>query len=337
LPVSDQAVALKAVASGTILARTAAPDERYFLDDIQTGVEYKVPAAESLLWAGAPQISPNGNTLALMELEYNPQTDKITNDILWVIDAQGKILAKISFNRVNLGAVRWLNDKRLIIETNEYGTLLALNPFTQDQQGISNELPDLYTYSGPGGPWWRVEYSPDLECVVYFYMRNQQNGASQGIIVRDVIKKQNLWLSSDGDGGRPVWSPTGQEVAVVDYREGQLYLINRSGKAEPILKRKLANQVNSPSWSPDGYHIAFWNADSLMVYDRQTGQVLDLCISDGGSPNPASPLWSPNSHQIIVNEGLTTGPILVDLQTNAAYHLQTIPNSIILAWMNSQP
>jgi hypothetical protein len=253
------------------------------LKDVQTGVEYKFPVkSEDLVW-GSLQISPNQKMLTLMEWGYNDQHIR-TSYILWVVDARANVLTRSSIKRADLGQLRWLDNERLIIDTEEYGSLLVVNPFTGEQQVVSNELPELYPYFQPG-LWWPVSYSPDLEWVAYYSARHEKDDYMEGPVVYDLVTKQTLWKSSGDDGvgigSDPAWSPDGQEVAVIDPRgdgDWQLYLIRHSGQAKPVLGENLPHKASSPSWSPDGRLIAFWNADSLMVYDRQTDQVFDTCI-----------------------------------------------------------
>ena len=69
-------------------------------------------------------------------------------------------------------------------------------------------------------------------------------------------------------------------------------------------------RILSPRWSPDGRYIAFWletadKADAvpddayarLVIYNMETKEVIDLCISNGlpGSGTVDLPVWSPDS------------------------------------------
>jgi Tol biopolymer transport system component len=275
--------------------------------------------------------------LAHIEGVDNPQSIS-TDNILWVVNAQAKVLAKVSFNRADLNSVYWLDNERLIIDTEKYGTLLVVNPFTGEQQIVSNELPNLFTYFNPW-PMWRVAYSPDLEWVVYYGGQRPPEGP----VVRDVVKNQNLWQVKGEQRGWPVWSPDGREVAIVGgVKDTQLYLIARSGQTRPILSEYQPHNTFAPSWSPDGKYLVFWDNGSLMVYEKHTNIVIDLCIPwVKETLNSATLYWSTNSQQFIVtNTGLTTfipGSVLVDLQKKVAYKIKDIPNTFIVGWMNSMP
>src|SRR5258706_6155787 len=332
LDVKDKEVVLKEVASGTVLLF---PD----LLDIQSGKKYKLPAQPAKSgYYGDGYVSPDGKMFAYTEDILNNQSE-IISYILWVVDAHAGVLVKIAFNqRDYLGNPRWLDNERLIMDTKEYGTLLVVYPFIREQRVVSNELPRLDLFPFPSGPWWRVEYSPDLEWVVYAY---RDDDASTGSIVRDVITKQDLWQSTNGDEGKPAWSPDGQEVAVVG--DGQLYLIKHSGQVKPLLNQNLKNQVQSPSWSPDGRYIAFWNFDNLMMYDSQTSEMVDICIKNVWTTKP-SVHWSPNSDQFGLDgypeSNITPGDfhILVDIQKSVGYKILDLPNTAYPdVWMKSLP
>jgi hypothetical protein len=334
LQIKDE-VELKEVTSGTILFYIPPPDDLPYLKDIQTGIEYKLPAVSKNSERGNLQISPDEKMLALMEWVYNDQHVRIST-ILWVVDARASILARISIKRADLGQLRWLDNERLIIDTEKYGTLLLVNPFTGEQKVISNELPNLYPYFSTGR-WWPVVYSPDLEWVAYYSARTENGDYIEGPVVYDLVTKQVLWGAGNGVGSNPAWSPDGREVAFTSgMGKNQPYLINRSGQAKTVLSENLPHKAFELSWSPDGRYIAFWNANNLIVYDRQMDWVFNTCISGYESGVTTVPSWSPDSQQIIVH-GYSTHPILVNWQEKLAYKIKDMPNIAIIGWMNSQP
>ena len=337
LDVEQNDVTLKDLTSGTVILS-------FDLVDVQSGKKHKLSAQhpESKFY-GYGNVSPDGTMYAYIEDVMSDQL-KIINIILWVVDANAKVLSKISLNRVDLLAPRWLNNENLIFDTSEYGhALLVMNPFTRKQRDIANELPLLNTVPVPGGPWWRVEYSPDLEWVVYAY-RDEANrkglNTPEGTIVRDVVKQQNLWQLKHGNESGPAWSPDGKEVAVVG--NGQLYLINRSGQAKPVLDETGDMRASSPSWSPDDRRIAFWNFDSLIVYDTQTNQGIDVCIKNDEGVKP-SPHWLPNNEQLSLDgyfeSDMAPGNyrLIIDIQKNTANKIRDLPDDSYPMWMNSLP
>lgn len=234
----------------------------------------------------------------------------------------------------------WLDDERLIIYTEKYGTMLLVNPFTGEQKTLASELPNLNPNFKPG-LWWPVVYSPDLEWVAYYSLRKENGKNVEGPVVYNVVNKQTLWNAGNGVGSDPAWSLDGQVLAFTGgMNEHQLYLFSHTGQVKAVLDESLPHEAFAFAWSPDGRYIAFWNAERLMIYDRQMDWVFDTCISLSYSHGSDSdtPSWSPDSHQVIVMQS-SAQPLLVDWQKKMAYRIKGKDrlNSMLGAWMNSQP
>ena len=355
LSIDDKEVELSKVSTGTILIGRLNPDTRLsntellVLSDIKTGNEYELPPASMNSVLIGSSVAPNRDMYAKLERVYNDQgvgAGIVLKNILWVFDARANLVAKTDFNRTDLDSLSWLDNERLIISTEKYGTLLLVNPFTGEQKLLADELPDLfpynldtYSYINPHSRW-PISYSPDLKWVVYYSLRKEINGYMEGSAVYDIVTKQTIWKADSGLG--QAWSPDGQGLAIAsELGDRQLYLFSRSGQVKAVLDESVPHEVDGFSWSPDGNFIAFWNEESLMIYDRQTDMIFDTCIKS--QVTYRSPLWSPDSHQIIasyVSENPTTMvlvEVLVDLQARRAYKIKELPTGTLGVWMNSIP
>lgn len=122
--------------------------------------------------------------------------------------------------------------------------------------------------------------------------------------------------------GTPSWSPDltrlamqvhrpdeSSFVAVLDLRTGEL--------------RGLGDGFH-PQWSPDGEWIAFYSGRRCMVvHPDGTGSTIALSLKDGWFTHKqfdwGSPVWSPDSTQLLLNVTKNGGPfldvVLVDLAT----------------------
>lgn len=351
LPIQNRAVTLNEVASGTILVTWKGPSVEYYesmnaLIDIQTGNEYQLPSNPNSKRSVfiSSETSPNRKMYAELEVLYDRDRGasgrKQIGNAVQVFDARANLIAKLTFNRSDLVWLHWLDNERLIIDTEKYGTLLLVNPFTGEQQTLADELPDLYPYelNKKNFPWYPVVYSPDLKWVAYYSEYRDSNGYFLGYVLYDLSSKQILWkkespntlrLSPDGD------IFTLATAGTID--NNQLYLFNRSGQLKTVLDKSLPHEPGGQfSWSPDSRYIAFWNADSLMIYDRQMDWVFDTCIS---SNRGVYPRWSSDSKQMIVYvSGYSTETMLVDWQEKLAYKIKELPHDgIMFGWMNSLP
>jgi hypothetical protein len=364
----NQEVALKAVTSGTILQDDA-------LLDIQTGRKYPLPFR--LLkstefadnhWFSKDRyrvlVSPNGKRLVYLEMVEKDQK------VFWVVDARAKVLAKISFKRTDLNFPRWLDNERVIVytdQTDQDGSMLVINPFTREQTTVSNELPIFSALMQRTAISWLIEYGPDLNWVAYI-------DDNLMTTVRDVLTQKTLWQAPLADyESLPAWSLDGQQVAIagntfwlpspadqqvqIEWKT-QLYLIDRSGQVKSILPERGGQPSNffAPVWSPDGRQLAFWKAnssvDDLMVYDWQSSEVIDTCVSNDSSPYHNPVRWSPDGQQLVTyrrqaiyttQEGWRLGFIqegslrVVDLQKGVVYTNLKEQNLEPNAWMSSIP
>lgn len=318
---------LQHITTGTILLNHTAMSNTLFLHNLETGKEYKLPyiSKKSVEYNG-PGISPNRNMIAYPEALIEGDT---RTTVLWVLDAHADILAKIPFDQP-LDNLRWLDNERLVFytpQTYKDGTVLVFNPFTKVQSIITNELPGLDISYTPGKDWL-AEYSPDLQSVAY--------NVGLKTVVRNVVASRNVWEPKPPFSNvyKPFWSADGSKVAV--GQNEKLFIIDRDGQANAAVLG-----ISLFSWSPDGRYIAFWGLNGpssyiLMVYNTQLKTILNYCLED---VFPTTPLWSPNSKQIIVSINSDKGkPVLVDIQKNVIYKLTDTPDiTYPLAWMNSLP
>jgi hypothetical protein len=331
-------VELKDIASGTVLLYTSGVEDPFALKDIQSEIEHRVPIKSiDLLW-GTAQVSPNRDMFAIMEWEYDEKRTRI-GYILWIFDAKVNVLSKIAIRRIDLGELRWLDNERLLIDTEEYGVLLLIKVFTGEQETITNDLPNSYPYDKSHlYLWWPVTYSPDLQWVTYMTGRTEYgNVYMQGPIVYDLAAKQIIWNKANGVGSRPAWSPDGEALAFTGgMDEYQLFIFDRSGNIKGVLDDSLPHRAFEFSWSPDGSYIAFWTEDSLMVYDREQDWLFDTCIPGNFEASPGPVEWSPDSKQFIANQ-TSTEPLLIDWEKQRVYKIKFTESSSIYGWMNSIP
>jgi Tol biopolymer transport system component len=157
-----------------------------------------------------------------------------------------------------------------------------------------------------------VSLSPDGSWLAYSvtYPENEKEISEIWTMQMDGQDKQ---MTRQVEGGMTTlsWSPTGKQLVYL-HQPGtrrpstdpyELWLLNSDGTGERLLAH---GQCYGPTWSPDGRHVAFVQADDLDLYfsdwrgpgtniyvaDTTTGQITRLSSFEGRSSS--YPTWSPD-------------------------------------------
>lgn len=332
--VAEEKVPLESIAIGTVLIGKGYNYGQSLLD-LSTGIKYEVTTQSQCAFCVRWAVSPDKSLLAGTE-EIQNNSGQFEKTILWVLNARAEVFKKIPLDLSGLYNMHWLDNQNIIFHTEQTtkdGTVMLVNPFNGEQNYISNKLPNFYTenylYPTLG---WLIEYSPNLEWGIYFGLTPS---GELGYVIRNFTNEKTVLQVADtsGEYQKPVWSADRDEIAVVI--SGRPYLINRRGEARSILNESQQSQVARLSWSLSGRYIAFWNFDTLMIYDAQSEKVSDTCFK---SKEQFSLIWSPDDRQISIPKYLGDGSILIDIQENKIYNLTVMPDIIYpQEWMNSIP
>ncbi|MDX1520388.1 MAG: hypothetical protein R3264_02020 [Anaerolineae bacterium] len=119
-------------------------------------------------------------------------------------------------------------------------------------------------------------------------------------------------LSEDGlDDTSPVWSPNGQQIALVSRRDGnrEIYVMDVETRNAVNISRHPADDW-TPAWSPDGSQLAFssfrdggweiYRVDVACFARPETCAENFVQITSDGSGN-ISPVWSPDGSRFAFN------------------------------------
>jgi Tol biopolymer transport system component len=129
--------------------------------------------------------------------------------------------------------------------------------------------------------------------------------------------RRGMWLR-----GTPSWSADRTRLAVQIHRPDQTSFIAvldlKTGEARTL------GDGFQPQWSRDGQWIAYYSGPRcVVVHPDGTGSKIVLTLKDGSPPDKefgwGSPVWSPDSKQLLLNVTKNGGPfldiVLLDLAT----------------------
>ncbi|MEM9257901.1 MAG: prolyl oligopeptidase family serine peptidase [Pseudomonadota bacterium] len=101
-----------------------------------------------------------------------------------------------------------------------------------------------------------------------------------------------------GEGMQPVVHPNSRLVTY--EKDGQLWQQAIDGSSEPAALTKLRGRNHSPTWSPDGTHLAFISDRGDLAYiGIYKGPDASIVWADPDFDRDSYPHWSPDSKQIV--------------------------------------
>lgn len=334
----EKETSLADIATGTIVSQETLISPPTFLD-LQTNQKYEAPVIYETVFL-EKAVSPDRKLLATIDFSR----DNYDVRYLRILNARGEVLEETIFDIPNLHNVRWLDNQNLILDTSltpRDGRVLLFNPFTRRQVTISNEMPFFWETS-EFAPMvrWLVGYSPNLEWGVYWAADGSGSLSTSsatyfGPIVYDFKRRMPIWIPSDPlETYLPKWSPDGNYVVLEPI--DQVYIVTREGNVTPLLDESNPNDVFGSLWSPDGEKIAFWNNDSLMLYNTVSDALYDLCFTQ--TPNGIFLFaWSPDSRFIFIPAYAGENNTFIDIQENLIYGKTASLEMHYPEWMISMP
>jgi hypothetical protein len=311
--------------------------------DLETGDTAKIPALQDLMLNYA--ISPDGKKLAYKTHITSSSYSLILTDALNHFD-------QVIFTRqADFAIYYWLNNEELLLGKNSQW--VVYNPYARDEKGYSiSDFPDYDTFN-PYNIW--VGFDPQAVLAIY---KNSNGNTS----LFDIENKQTVAEVVDSVQRPPVaeWTLDGNQAVVVgatqvgQYRSDagdNIFSVTRNGQVTQLTYLTeyfgVGLNIHSLSWSPNSHYIAFWmripgaSAWRLVVLDTMTKKVTDYCIltdpyAHGGHIlfEVLAPIWSPDSHQIIIEHRIGNSGYVVLLDINQNVAVQIAQNSVPLGWMS---
>ncbi len=249
----------------------------------------------AMRWVSDPQLAPDGERVAYVEhwveeIEKEGKWRCAYRSAIYLSSAADEAPRRLTYSRSgNDSAPRWSPD----------GQELA---FLSTRDG---DKPQLFVLDLTGGEAQQITHTKELseglaeydwhpsgQLFCFVSLDHQDEAALHHLERRDEkVYENRLPVKYDN-------------VGFYDERRAQLYRIGRDG-TERVQLTQLDRKVLSPTWSPDGRHIAFvaqneqtpetaWISDIFLV-DTAGNRPRQLTRSTGPATNPA---WSPDGGAI---------------------------------------
>jgi TolB protein len=192
--------------------------------------------------------------------------------------------------------------KQFVDQTPPVNELVFTNPDGSNPIRIQENDPDVHYYADPA-------WSPN-HCRIAFTGRNYDTGNNADIYTMDPDGTDILRLTDDpAQDNQPDWSPDGQRIVFVSYRDGaslwHLYVMNADGSNQRLLTDAF-EMLTDPEWSPDGKKILFecndyrnnQGYDQVCTIDSDGKNLKILTPTDDSHVHYKYPTWSPDGSQI---------------------------------------
>jgi len=265
------------------------------------------------------RVSPSGQWVAYFRFNKN----NLSNDQLVVQNFTTNSKFEMPWNEQwdLSGLTKWISDDELqiAIKSSSYPLpLFALNPFTQVTASLSSTYPDQ-TMLSPLSGVSPIEFDASLRYAVYPAEKAGAPGFS--LFDRTTNNQIAFFPSVTLPGvGSPTWSPDGRRFVFISRTENQdaylslgtvdgamLQLLNFSREVGTFI-------VQSFKWSPNGRYVAIVvrsieeQMEKVILLDTDSGIMFDPCITTnygnwtGAFSDTATPIWSPDSRFLIVED-----------------------------------
>jgi Tol biopolymer transport system component len=267
--------------------------------------------------------APNGKRLAFLR-GHAGSADTVSDLSLYVINADGTGMRRlVHCGRCGGSRVAWSPDGSGIVFATADGLRLI---------GVSSGTQLRLTDSADADPAW----SPSGSTIAF------ARGGSIYTIKPDATGLTEL-ASLPGWVDHPAWAPDGTRIVFDELSAGSdgIYVVNVDGSQLTLLRAgSEASGPGTPSWSPNGHQILFFNTPRLLTGFTAEVWVMKPDGSDArrlyhsrccvGVWNP--PIWSPDGKSIAFSADSAGGIFLI--RTNGRHRRRLSRRASEIAWQS---
>jgi Tol biopolymer transport system component len=215
------------------------------------------------------------------------------NDELYLINADGTGLRRLTRNAVFDGSPVWSPDGRSIAFTRDRDRQ-TVSIHVMNADGSHQRRLTLLPRRG-GAPRW----SPDGQKIAFVAPAGHLGAADIFVMNPDGSDLRNVTntVTTSFDFA---WSPDGRRIAYLEASPGKgggpLSVVNADGTGKHPLKGTLMVDFGIPSWSPDGRTIAFTGGSVIYTVHADGTGLRKLTHGPGHN---LAPQWSPDGRRIL--------------------------------------
>jgi hypothetical protein len=262
-------------------------------------------------------------------IAYKLIKDGVSPDTLVIADSDFQQIKTIAWKDTWDVILGWADDSHVLLRKSN-PTAATKSPLEKPPEIIQLDLnslqektfkptfPDVYDF--PPLPYWEgfgtVIYSPDFSRAVYVRWTDSSR-STYGQDLWDMKDRQSLAYQEVVGNPMPRWSPDGSEfitTGLIDLEPLELFSISKDGEVKQLTflgSHAASTEILNYFWSPDGKKIALLlkqnaNTANVAVLDTDKMLVTDYCVQvtyngDGFGTVP-TPIWSPDSQQIVIQD-----------------------------------